>query len=61
MSNINEKQNREMVYEFMVALASNPQAVDNDSSIQQNADYVLRMAIALAERFETSLVEGISQ
>jgi hypothetical protein len=51
------KTQREMVYEFMVALAANPQAVDNDSAIKDNADYVLRMAIALTERFEASLVE----
>ena len=53
----NEMTHRKMVYEFMLALASNSQAVDNDSSIKDNADYTLRMAIALADRFYSSKVE----
>jgi hypothetical protein len=58
MSNINTKSHREMVYEFMVALAANSQAVDNESSIEKNAQYVLSMALTLADKFEASLIES---
>ena len=47
-----------MVYEFMVALAANSQAVDNESSIEKNAQYVLSMALTLADKFEASLIES---
>lgn len=45
---------RETVYDFMVALASNPDAVDAEDSFKNNADYVLTMAISLADKFEAS-------
>lgn len=52
------KSHREMVYEFMVALAANPKVIDDgSSSLESHAQYVLSMAITLADRFESSLVE----
>ena len=54
---IYEKSHKDMVYEFMVALASNPQVIDMESTTKENVDYALHVAVALADKFVTGLVE----
>ena len=45
------KTRQEMIYEFMVALASNPSTIDPREKHSENAEYVESMAKALADNF----------
>jgi hypothetical protein len=45
------KTRQEMIYEFMVALASNPSTIDPHEKHSENAEYVESMAKALTDNF----------
>jgi hypothetical protein len=45
------KTRQEMIYEFMVALASNPSTIDPREKHFENAEYVESMAKALTDNF----------
>ena len=45
------KTRQEMIYEFMVALASNPSTIDPRETHPDNAEYIECMAKALTNKF----------
>jgi hypothetical protein len=49
------KTRQEMIYDFMLALASNPSVIDEDDSIQDASEWVYMLANSLANEYLENL------